>query len=66
MVLDHLLTKEKALQDKRCREIEKRLSENSKILREEDLHNVTRADDELSDASLSNVQHLNTNESAAN
>ena len=45
-ILDQLLNKEKALQDKRCKEIEKRLRENTKILQDEDhLHNLTRADD---------------------
>ena len=59
MALDQLLNKEKALQDKRCKDIEKRLKENSKMLREEDLQNVTRADEELSETSLTIVLKSN-------
>ena len=46
-ILDQLLNKEKALQDQRCKEIEKRLRENTKILEEEagDLQNLTRAEE---------------------
>ena len=63
-ILDQLLNKEKALQDRRCKEIEKRLRENTKILQEEQedhhhsnpLLNLTRADENYSscdNASLS-------------
>ena len=39
------------MQDKRCKEIEKRLRENTKILQDEDhQHNLTRADESSSNA----------------
>ena len=70
LALDQLLNKEKAIQNKRCKEIEQRLKKNQDQLKdaEEDQKETMQSDDhleeqdpDLSDTSLSVV--LNTVES---